>query len=399
MSAHEGAVVDRFASELGRRHSVISWAVASLCVAMFALQMYWGAGQPIVPAARMGAEIPSRVLAGEWWRLFSVMLLHGNLLHLAFNMMALLSFGPFLERLIGSGRYLTLYVLSGVGGSLLSLTRGGDGIGVGASGGVWGLMVAGAVVATWPRQLIPSALATGLRQRAWTPVFINLLYSLQPGIDMLAHVGGGLAGGVLVWLLTARAEQGPLRRSVPFGVLGGLVGALLLSATGLAFAEGKPWQLISSWTMKRVELEGAEGLSLKVPEHFELLHEANSPQWRWGNLNTDGAELFVMADTFSEPVEEEEALAVLLEEAQKPMEGFHFLSAPSRKTLPSGRVTYFAALKPNDVEDVRFLWQWWFVDRNLHTVLFLVNALDSTSAERRAQLEAMADSFAVLPAP
>jgi membrane associated rhomboid family serine protease len=191
----------------------------------------------------MGGLIPSRVLAGEWWRLFAVMLLHGNVLHLAMNMLGLLSFGPFLERLIGSSRYLALFVLSGLGGALLSLTRGGDGLAVGASGGIWGLMVAGAVVVTWPRGLLPAALAHQLRQRAWTPVGINLVISLQPGIDMLAHVGGGLAGAALVYVLTrgAPAEK-PLARSMLTDALAVVVGLLLVGSMGLALAQGRPWR-------------------------------------------------------------------------------------------------------------------------------------------------------------
>jgi rhomboid protease GluP len=224
------------------RRALISWTIAAACVAIFALQTLWGGGDPVAMASRMGALIPSRVLGGEWWRLFSVMLLHGSIVHLVLNMLALLSFGPFLERLIGSSRYLALFVISGVGGSLLSMSRGVDIIGVGASGGIWGLMVAGAVVVTWPRGLIRPELALQLRQRAWTPVVINLLYSLQPGIDMLAHLGGGAVGGVLVYTLTQGARPGePLRDTAPFKVLAAVVGSMLVSSFVIALSRGQPW--------------------------------------------------------------------------------------------------------------------------------------------------------------
>lgn len=210
-------------------------------MAIFALQLYWGAGNPVASASRMGALIPTRVLAGEWWRLFSVMLLHGSLIHLGLNMMALLSFGPFLERLIGSARYLVLFVISGLGGSLLSLSRGGDVIGVGASGGIWGLMVAGAVVVTWPRGLLPTELAHQLRQRAWTPVAINLIYSLQPGIDMRAHIGGGLVGGLLMYTLAG--ERGPLKNTPPFLVAAVVTAGVLVVSFAIALLQGQPWSL------------------------------------------------------------------------------------------------------------------------------------------------------------
>lgn len=217
-----------------------------MCVGIFVLQLWWGGGNPILAASRMGALIPSRVLGGEWWRLFSVMLLHGSLIHLALNMLALLSFGPFLERLIGSARYLLIFVLSGFGGAVLSMMRGTEIIGVGASGGIWGVMVAGAVVVTWPRGLLDAGLAHQLRQRAWTPVVINLVYSLQPGIDMLAHLGGGVVGGALVYVLTNRAaHHEPLKESAPFKVAAAVVGLALAASFGIALVQGRPWSIHS----------------------------------------------------------------------------------------------------------------------------------------------------------
>ncbi len=229
---------------LRHRAPIVSFALAAVCVSIFGLQVFWGSGEPVMAATRMGALIPSKVFAGDWWRLFSVMLLHGSFLHLALNMLALLSFGPFLEKLIGSPRYLLLFVLSGLGGSVLSIMRGTEIIGVGASGGIWGLMVAGAVVVTWPRGLLPPELAAQMRQRAWTPVAINLVYSLQPGIDMRAHIGGGVVGGLLVFLLTSAASQNqPLRPSTGFRFAAVVVGLLLAVSFGIALADGRPWQL------------------------------------------------------------------------------------------------------------------------------------------------------------
>lgn len=255
---------------LRQRTPVVSFGLAAVCVSIFALQMFWGSGEPVTAATRMGALIPSEVFAGDWWRLFSVMLLHGSLLHLAFNMLALLSFGPFLEKLIGSPRYLLLFVLSGLGGSVSSILRGTEIIGVGASGGIWGLMVAGAVVVTWPRGLLPAALAAQLRQRAWTPVAINLFYSLQPGIDMRAHIGGGVVGGLLVFLLTSSASQNePLRPSTGFKFAAVVAGVLLAVSFGLALADGHPWQLRNQTSPRGSHLHrtnsSASELTPKIP--------------------------------------------------------------------------------------------------------------------------------------
>jgi membrane associated rhomboid family serine protease len=390
-SHREADVVRAFQLAVMQRKPVISWTIAVVCVAIFGLQMLWGDGQPVQAAARMGAEIPNRVFAGDWWRLFSVMLLHANFFHLLMNMMAMLSFGPFLERLMGSGRYLLLFVLAGLGGSLLSLVRGGEGIGVGASGGIWGLMVAGAVAVTWPRGLLPGSLALQMRQRAWGPVVINLFYSLQPGIDMLAHVGGGITGGLLVLGLTRGAVANePLKPSRLFNVAALGVGLLLAASMGIALTEGRPWELTSPWTLAPVTLEGT-GVTLSVPEGWKLEHEKTT--WHCGDLNETGAELIILV---TEPVSEDEDLSRALEdmlvEMKKPEEGFHYGQAPRRMKLPSGREVVFAELIPDNKDDVRFLWAWWSMEENRRWVRVLANALNTTSPARKQQLKAIADS-------
>lgn len=392
-SHREAGVVHSFQQSVMQRKPVVSWAIAVVCVAFFGLQMFWGDGLPVLAASRMGAEIPSLVLAGDWWRLFSVMLLHANFFHLLMNMLAMLSFGPFLERLMGSGRYLLLYVLSGLGGSLLSLTRGGEGIGVGASGGIWGLMVAGAVAVTWPRGLLPGSLALQLRQRAWVPVGINLVYSLQPGIDMLAHLGGGLTGGLLVLALTRGATPNELLKpSRLFNLAAFVVAMLLAGSMGIALVQGKPWTLSGPWTLAPATLEGT-GLGLSVPEGMTLQREPENRRWHWGELNSTGVEFIVLV---TEPVPADadftHALDEMVAELVKPAEGLHYAKAPQKVKLPSGREVVFAELVPDDKDDVRFLWQWWSLEKGRQWVMVLANALNTTSEERKKQMVQVADS-------
>jgi membrane associated rhomboid family serine protease len=393
--------VRTFQQAVMQRKPLVSYGIAVVCVALFALQMFWGDGLPVLAASRMGAEIPTRVLAGEWWRLFSVMLLHANFFHLLMNMLAMLSFGPFLERLMGNGRYLLLFVLSGLGGSLLSLVRGGDGIGVGASGGIWGLMVAGAVVVTWPRGLLPAALAMQLRQRAWVPVGINLVYSLQPGIDMLAHVGGGVTGGLLVLALTRGSTPNELLKpSKLFNAAALAVALVLAGSMGVALVQGKPWELSGPWKLAPVALEGT-GLGMSVPAGMDLRRDPANRRWHWGELNSTGAEFIVLV---TEPVAKEadftHALDDMVAELVKPAEGMHYGQKPKKVTLPSGREVVFAELIPDAKDDVRFMWQWWSLEAGRQWVMVLANALNTTSADRKKQLEAVADSvISTGPAP
>ena len=355
--------------------------------------MLWGDGQPVMAASRMGAEIPNRVFAGDWWRLFSVMLLHANFAHLAMNMLALLSFGPFLERLMGSGRYLVLYVLAGLGGSLLSLTRGGEGIGVGASGGIWGLMVAGAVAVTWPRGLLPASLALQMRQRAWGPVVINLFYSLQPGIDMRAHVGGGIAGGLLVLALTRGGlHSGPLQPSRVINLLAAIVALLLCTSMGIALNQGRPWDLTGPWKLEPVAL-GNSRVSLSVPGGMELTHADKSRIWHFGDFNAEGVEVIVLVtDPIAAEADVSHPLDDMIIEMEKGETGFHYGQKPKIVTLPSARDVVFAEMIPDDKNDVRFVWLWWSVEKDHRWVRVATNALNSTSSARRKQLTAIADS-------
>ena len=99
----------------------------------------------------------SRVAAGEPWRLLSYAFLHGNVLHLLFNLSTLLSVGPALERTLGSVRFLLLYVISALGGGLGTclLYPPGDPV-VGGSGALFGML--GCAIS--PPTTIPSDVTT-----------------------------------------------------------------------------------------------------------------------------------------------------------------------------------------------------------------------------------------------
>lgn len=390
-SASEQEVRDAFVGEVLERKPVVTWAIGAVCVVFFGLQWLWGNGEPMAPATAMGGLVPTKVLAGDWWRLFSVMMLHGHIPHLVLNMLALFSFGTFFERLIGNSRYLALYVLSGLGGSLFSLTRFDETIGVGASGGIWGLMVGGAVLVTWPRGILPKSIAHSMRQRAWTPVVINVLYSLQPGIDMRAHLGGGLVGGVLAVLLTLGAPKlKPVKRTLPTDLLAAVVALLLIGSVGIAFATGRPWTLTGAWTLERRTLDGTK-LSVTVPDRFPLVHEAGANLWSYGDINVEGAQILVVVTPELPPEEDLELTAQELLDVQQIQEGFRFKVEPKRVKLPSGREAILSEVEPLAEKDARFLRQWWvLVGRTW--VMVAGNVRDEIPTEQRLQLETIADS-------
>jgi rhomboid protease GluP len=133
------------------------------------------------------------------WRLVMAVFLHASLIHVGFNMMALMNIGPLVEELYGSARYFFIFVVTGAAGFLASSIFGSPS--VGASGAILGLV--GALIAvTGSRQ---SAGARMLRSQliSWV-VSIAVLGFLMPGIDNFAHGGGFVAGYLLGRLIPDR---------------------------------------------------------------------------------------------------------------------------------------------------------------------------------------------------
>jgi rhomboid protease GluP len=169
------------------------------------------------------------VADGEYWRLWTVTLLHGSpepgafpasLLHLGFNMYALYLCGPIVERWYGPVRFLLFYLLCAAGGSVASFVFGGDIPSVGASGAIFGLF--GVLFAANRVHRPVDHQSRGIVRQIGMLVVINIVFGLTiPSIDNAAHIGGLVTGlwiGVVVaptrvetldsyW---ARFKDGPL---------------------------------------------------------------------------------------------------------------------------------------------------------------------------------------------
>lgn len=146
-----------------------------------------------------GAKINANIIAGEWWRLITPMFLHLNFLHIAVNSYSLFVFGPQVETLLGYRRFLTVYLVSGIAGTVLSFVMSPD-PSIGASGAIFGLVGAMLIYFYRHRKLFGEM---GRRRLMDILIIagINLAIGLTPGIDNWGHVGGLLGGAVLCWLL------------------------------------------------------------------------------------------------------------------------------------------------------------------------------------------------------
>jgi membrane associated rhomboid family serine protease len=209
----------------------VTWTLIGLTVAVFLWQFAVGVG---AVAEDYGMWPFGIVLYGEWWRLLTAAFLHGSWLHIAFNMYVLFVLGPTLERVLGHVRFIVLYVVAALGGSVISYTFSDPRtVSVGASGAIFGLM---------------GALIVAGRRMRWdiTQVLILLginvvIGFLSPEVDWRAHFGGlvvgALVAGVFVWT------------PAPFRAVRGLwqtLGVLLILAVLVAVTMWRTGQL---WTM------------------------------------------------------------------------------------------------------------------------------------------------------
>jgi membrane associated rhomboid family serine protease len=141
------------------------------------------------------------VANGEYYRLITSAFLHANIVHILFNMFALAQLGPILEASLGRIRYLALYLLSAVGGSVTAFVLAAPNQpSVGASGAIFGLFGAYYVVV---RRL------GGETGPILVLLVVNLVLTFSvPNIDWRAHLGG-LATGTVIAAAYAYVPRGP----------------------------------------------------------------------------------------------------------------------------------------------------------------------------------------------
>lgn len=164
-----------------------------------------------------GLEWNKVVHQHQGWRLITCIWLHAGVIHLIANMLSLVIIGIRLEQQCGFVRIGIIYLLSGVGGSILSSLFIQRSISVGASGALFGLLGAmlSELITNWSIYTNKvCALLTLL-----VIVAINLAVGILPHVDNFAHIGGFLTGFLLGFVLLPRPQLGWMeRRTLPAGV-------------------------------------------------------------------------------------------------------------------------------------------------------------------------------------
>ena len=145
----------------------------------------------------LGANNRSLVLGGQVWRLLTSAFLHGNILHLLVNMYSLWIIGSQVETYIGKWKFLIIYLLSAIMGSLFSIVFYANTISIGASGALFGLMGSLLYFGYHYRLYLSNTLTSQI-----IPIIaLNLLFGFTvPGIDNACHIGG-LIGGYLATMI------------------------------------------------------------------------------------------------------------------------------------------------------------------------------------------------------
>jgi rhomboid protease GluP len=178
---------------------------------------------------RLGASLPLPINLLQPWRFVMAVFLHGSVMHIAFNMWVLMDIGPQIEELYGSARYLFIYVVTGIGGYVLSSLFGK--FSVGGSGALLGLIGVLLAITTGRKSAGMQMLRNQIIR--WL-IYIAVWGFLFPGVDNFAHAGGLATGFMLGKIMIDRAPVAPEERKRAYVL--GWASALVVIASFAAMA-------------------------------------------------------------------------------------------------------------------------------------------------------------------
>ena len=180
------------------RRSSYTYVFFALNILVFLLMALAGGSTNEHTLMAFGVKSNAEIAKGQWWRFVTPIFIHIGLLHLFFNSYALWIVGPQVEKLYGSGRFVILYVLTGVAGVYGSYAYHPDTISAGASGAIFGLFGVLLAFGIRYRNSIPPFFKRAVGTGVLPVIVINLIIGFTiPAIDNSAHIGGLLAGAAL----------------------------------------------------------------------------------------------------------------------------------------------------------------------------------------------------------
>lgn len=167
---------------------IITYVLIAINVIIFLLGMILNLSDTFI---NLFANYGPLVTEGQYYRLFTSMFIHANLFHILFNMYALYLLGSQAEGFFGKGKFLVIYILSGISGSLLSILLNQGAVSVGASGAIFGIL--GALLYFGYNNRV--YLGNTLIREIVPVILINLAFGfMMTGVDNFAHIGGLIGG-------------------------------------------------------------------------------------------------------------------------------------------------------------------------------------------------------------
>lgn len=182
-----------------------------------------------------GGNIRTFVLQGDWWRLITCCFVHIGILHILLNMWALYNIGFFLERMIGSWRFVFAYLIAGIAGSLNSIVWHPATASAGASGAIFGMF--GLFLALLTTNILEKGFRSSMLQSVLPMILFNLLIGTSAQIDNAGHIGG-LLSGMLSGYLFAWHYKKPKSKAI--NLLSFLIPLILLAISGYFIAQKLP---------------------------------------------------------------------------------------------------------------------------------------------------------------
>lgn len=185
------------------KQPIVTYIIMAICIILFILMELSGGSTNSQTLLKYGANLDVLVKNGEYYRLFTCIFLHIGIMHLLCNMYSLYIIGREVENLFGKIKYIIIFILSGIFGSIMSLAFTHNTISAGASGAIFGLLGALLYFGMHYRTYLGETI-----KRSIIPIIVvNLIIGFfAEGIDLAAHIGG-LVGGVLVAMMVGVPDK------------------------------------------------------------------------------------------------------------------------------------------------------------------------------------------------
>ena len=227
--------LEELSREASQNPTPVTYTLLGMVVAGYLIEHLTGAIDTGLGLVRLGANSAPLIADGQWWRLISGNFLHGNFLHIFLNGIALLFLGTYVERLIGSWRFLAVYLVAAIGGAAGSFLWTGAHLSVGASTALYGLFGAfGVIHLKYWREVPPPYRQTVL----WWVVILGLNFgiSLIPMVDAAAHFAGIGVGALITFPVVWDMKSLEPTKEATLWVKGLTAAMTALFAAGLGIA-------------------------------------------------------------------------------------------------------------------------------------------------------------------